>query len=431
MKNLEIGKWYYLMMGYGGSESQYCCILRKTGRQTPNGAMSLFGGENGGIRRLPVCDIYIALDEVGHEHTVSANDLVDNGRIGIGSLKEIPEHRAYLCREDARLLVDTGRYTEEEIKAEFPLSLLPFGESDGKVLPPAPMNERQAEIFRAVSEARIEKERKETERKNEEFRKMVDKARARYSYIPCPKTEGKYLRTGEVSRNLRSVLKHEFSGVKFSVTSDSYSGGDSATVRWVDGPSKNKVEPIVDAFQTERHNVYEDYWSSETTATSVVCGGFSFTHAYREYEPSTRKYAVDFFRNHFKDEPDGMSETRALTLLARTSFPVCGYEIEGIEWDDEKGEYVMKVKPLSKAEPTPPTDNGGNGVTITHNEAKGGIEIRFPAIPSEKIRSLCKECGFRWSKFSKCWWAKMSDRTLAAAEQIVAAWNTENGKEAA
>ena len=51
-KELKIGDWYYRMMGYGGSDSQMCCIRRKTGEQTAAGMLSLFNGT--GVYHLAV-----------------------------------------------------------------------------------------------------------------------------------------------------------------------------------------------------------------------------------------------------------------------------------------------------------------------------------------------------------------------------------------
>ena len=416
-KEIKIGDWFYRMMGYGGSESQWCCVISKTEEKTGANMFSLFGGKDGGMRPLPVSEVYIAIDERGDEHRISANDLKDNGSIGIGSL-EADEygHRATICREDARLLVETGAYTEEEIAAEFPYAFKTWEEEEKDERPGAPMTAKQVEIYRAVKVANEEKKRRETEEKNRKFHEAVEALRKRYSYIPCPKTDGKYLRTGEVSRNLRAVLKHEFPGVKFSVTSNSFSGGDSVRVKWVDGPTHAAVNRIVDAFQINRPDISGDYWDPVETATTAVCGGFSYTFANREYSEATSKFVTDFFYekwpksgydSEWKREQDVHSE--AHKVLAETDFPVGGYDIEGIEYDEEKCRYVLKVR--AKAEPIapPPSDpepngKGGKGVEVKENTAKGGLEIYFPAIPSEEIRTMLKQYGWRFSRWNRCWY---------------------------
>ena len=158
MKELKIGEWYYRMMGYGGGDSQYCCIRRKVGEKTPSGMMSLFGGKDGGIKVLPVTDIFEAVDECGRVFKVSANDLAANGHIGIGTLEEPKSngHVAWLYREDARLLVESGRYTPEEITAEFPMALTNYGDDEyEKYIEEhskefTPMTDKQEEILRAA-----------------------------------------------------------------------------------------------------------------------------------------------------------------------------------------------------------------------------------------------------------------------------------------
>jgi len=55
--------------------------------------------------------------------------------------------------------------------------------------------------------------------------------------------------------------------------------------------------------------------------------------------------------------------------------------------------------------------------TIKHNEAKDGIEIHFPAKPNVAVLDHIKAQGFRWGKFNKCWYARISSRTIATAEK--------------
>ena len=427
VKEIKIGEWYWRAMGYGGGDSRYCCILRRTRDRTEAEVISLFGGPGGTMKPLPVSDIYEAVDELGRVHRVSANDLAANGHIGIGTLEGPRNVRAFIYREDVARLLGSGRYTKEQIVAEFPFA---FDDSDETAAETAvPMTDGQEAILRAANEERNAEEKRKQEEKNRKFAEAVAAARRRFNYIPCPKQDGKYLRTGEVSRNLRAVLKHEFPGVKFSVRSNSFSGGDDARVSWVDGPSRAKVEPLVDGFGESVHEPNTDYWDHVTTVISAVCGGFSYTFAEREYSDAARKPVENFFRAKGYEGNDLYREVHS--VLDKTDFPAT-FEIEAVVFNADKAAFEIKFKAAEKPV-TPPPDNGGkgDGVTVTANEEKGGIEIRFPAMPSEKIRNLCKGAGFRWSKFSKCWWSKMCDRSVAAAEQIVAEWNAENGQAAA
>lgn len=48
---------------------------------------------------------------------------------------------------------------------------------------------------------------------------------------------------------IRQELKAAFPGIKFSVTSESYSGGSSIRTEWVNGPTENQVNAIIQKYQ--------------------------------------------------------------------------------------------------------------------------------------------------------------------------------------
>lgn len=64
--------------------------------------------------------------------------------------------------------------------------------------------------------------------------------------------EKKYFNVVETAKLIRQSLKAAFPGVKFSVKSESYSGGSSVNVYWVDGPSKGAVDDVIGAYQAGR-----------------------------------------------------------------------------------------------------------------------------------------------------------------------------------
>ncbi|MEJ1517638.1 hypothetical protein R3O67_30955 [Bacillus cereus] len=57
-------------------------------------------------------------------------------------------------------------------------------------------------------------------------------------------------------------------------------------------------------------------------------------------------------------------------------------------------------------------------VTLTENEEKNGIEIRFSRKPAEHILQMVSDNKFRWSKFGQCWYAKRTEATLLFAKEI-------------
>ena len=57
-----------------------------------------------------------------------------------------------------------------------------------------------------------------------------------------------YISCADTAKLMRSALKAQFPGVKFSVRSDVYSGGASIRVTWTDGPFINDVEKIANRY---------------------------------------------------------------------------------------------------------------------------------------------------------------------------------------
>lgn len=74
--------------------------------------------------------------------------------------------------------------------------------------------------------------------------------------------ERKYLSCAETAKLVRQALKESFPGVKFSVRSDSYSGGASIDVRWEDGPTGKQVDEILGAFEGAYFDGMIDYKGS-------------------------------------------------------------------------------------------------------------------------------------------------------------------------
>lgn len=436
MKELKIGDWYYMMLGYGGSGSQYVNIRRKTGTQTGANMFSMFGGKGGGMRPLPVCDVFEAVAEDGVVHTVSANNLAANGHIGIGSLEE-PKfgHVASIYRQDAELLVKTGRYTEEEITAAFPNAFKDSEEeADDNPYKTEPMTDKQEEILKAVHATNWEKAKREKEEADRKFRESVEAAKKELDYIPCKgAADGKWLSCGEKRRNLLAVLKHEFPGVKFSVRTRNGSTSDSVTVEYEDGPAKGKVEKIVNQFETTKYNAYEDCHEPTSTAYSVVCGGFDYAFVERKYSKEVYKYITEWLFANVGGMDNECASSTAIRVKAKTSFPNGGYELDGMVLDENGWHLVVKAKEEPK-KPTPPDAPKGNGggVEVTENKEKGGIEIRFPSMPSETIRNYMKANGWRWTRYNGgCWYNRATDENRKVAAEVVAMWDKENGRASA
>lgn len=58
----------------------------------------------------------------------------------------------------------------------------------------------------------------------------------------------KYVSCADTAKLVRQALKESFPGIKFSVTSKTYSGGASINVGWTDGPNDAQVEAVGGVF---------------------------------------------------------------------------------------------------------------------------------------------------------------------------------------
>lgn len=65
-----------------------------------------------------------------------------------------------------------------------------------------------------------------------------------------------------------------------------------------------------------------------------------------------------------------------------------------------------------------PTKAPVDGVTVSENEEKDGLEIRFPSKPSADVLDSLKAAGWRWSRFSQCWYARRSDTARQFANSL-------------
>jgi hypothetical protein len=83
----------------------------------------------------------------------------------------------------------------------------------------------------------------------------IQNYKANYESREAYKAEQKIKNKGRLSSHaataaaIREELKKNFAGVKFSVTSESYAGGNSCRISWTDGPTTREVEAITGKYQ--------------------------------------------------------------------------------------------------------------------------------------------------------------------------------------
>lgn len=106
--------------------------------------------------------------------------------------------------------------------------------------------------------------------------------------------ERKYISCADTAKLLRSALKAQFPSVKFSVRSNTYSGGASIDVNWIDGPFASDVDKIAKRYagatfdgMIDLKEYHDDlvYFEGDDMPTPVHYGAdFVFTR--RELSPA-------------------------------------------------------------------------------------------------------------------------------------------------
>lgn len=127
-----------------------------------------------------------------------------------------------------------------------------------------------------------------------------------------------YLTAAETAKLVRKALKSNFPGVRFSVRSDTYSGGASIRVAWIDGPTEKAVDaacsPYVGAdfdgmidLKTHRDPVL---LGDEDGNLRSVSFGADFIFTERRYSPAAYRSAAWKLAEYWGADFEALGELR-------------------------------------------------------------------------------------------------------------------------
>lgn len=243
------------------------------------------------------------------------------------------------------------------------------------------------------------KEREQLER--EQQRQALP---SEYPYLTLLSDSGKSSHaTG--AANLKRHLAHEFPGVKFSVKSDSFSGGDAIRVSWVDGPRIGEVDAIADMYQESDFDGMTDCSTFRHSVFTAVFGGAKYVTCSRSesVELTIRALAAD-----------GIS-------LTPENFDKHG-NLTGVDRNDEMRfyrivrEFSDYVKPVTEsAEPAK-----AEGASVHYNENFDSYELKFPDKPAPEVLDALKANGWRWYRKECLWYHRNTAGVKEFAEAIAA-----------
>jgi hypothetical protein len=84
------------------------------------------------------------------------------------------------------------------------------------------------------------------------------------------------------AKNIRTELKATYPKTKFSVRSESFSGGDAIRISWTDGPNADQVDAIVGKYSAGSFNGMEDIYEYSRNAFNMVFGDAKYITTSRD-----------------------------------------------------------------------------------------------------------------------------------------------------
>lgn len=130
--------------------------------------------------------------------------------------------------------------------------------------------------------------------------------------------------------NIRKELARAFPGIKFSITSKTFSGGDSVSIGWELGPTTKEVEALTGKYQDGHFNGMEDIY--ETDRENVwpdIFGGAKYVQTSR-HDGDGNKVIACRLPSLVKRDSEWEYQNLAYRIIASHSYPP-GATITGVE----------------------------------------------------------------------------------------------------
>jgi hypothetical protein len=235
----------------------------------------------------------------------------------------------------------------------------------------------------------------------------------------------------QAAKEIRQQLKATYPGIKFKVQSKDYSMGSSIDIYWVNGPTETQVEAI----SNKKEKISRCEASGE-----ILSGGNRFIFTHRTYsepvliaevETVLKKYSGNGLVDHV-----GNPATAEDILIKQSDYDGT-WRIDGTicinfknavnHWHNEVNKYVyenlknvdlttprqLTVEVIAEVETTAIAT-----VTVSENNIKNGIEIKFSTKPDQAIINELKASGFRYSRGQNLWYAPRTEDRLIVAKNL-------------
>lgn len=139
------------------------------------------------------------------------------------------------------------------------------------------------------------------ERRDAELQKAIEAQKRSLEYKAQCKAENKGNLTGSAAtaKAIKARLKAEFPGVKFSVTSDNFSMGNSVSISWTDGPLYEQVDGITRQYQYGHFDGMTDSYEYRDIKPELDCPGAKYVHCNRKLSPEYKAQLQEVLERDF------------------------------------------------------------------------------------------------------------------------------------
>lgn len=208
---------------------------------------------------------------------------------------------------------------------------------------------------------------------------------------------------------IREELKKEFAGVKFKVTSQNYSGGDSVHITWSDGPTVDSVDSITNKYQYGSFDSMNDMYEYSNTREDIPQTKYVQTR--REISEEINNTLFEALRLHLPTS-SGFSDSEVkkyvYRIINKTIIPL-GATVTGVQREDKNGTiedcYTITMLLLETSQNQPKETPNFEAVEVPEGQIQI-IDYSEKAIAvigeTKPIKDKLKELGGRFNFRLSC-----------------------------
>lgn len=111
------------------------------------------------------------------------------------------------------------------------------------------------------------------------------------------------------SKNMKVELGLAFPGVKFSIKTRRFSGGDAIDVSWIDGPTSKQVDEIIDRYSAGSFDGMTDCYNYGRNAWIEAFGDAKYVHSRRDMSDEAIGRAIRLARSKYGADVIGADVT--------------------------------------------------------------------------------------------------------------------------